>query len=348
MAKSKAHLEGRTQAERKKTRQKLGSLHSLAVQPATQRRYQAAVDKFLTFLNREGLDLPQKRVELDDLLSEYIEHLWSEGEGRALASDTVAGLQHSDPRLKGALPLTWRLLKVWSHNEIPNRAPPFPENVLLAMVGHALFHNECLFALSLMLGFYGMLRTGELTGLLQSQVEPGDGSGPAVISLGFTKSGKRHGAAESITVHVVEVVRRLVQWKHSKVKQLTPSPSAWRKLFSGTLCALGLETFGFRPYSLRRGGATFWFSKHGSMDRLMVQGRWSAPRTAKIYINEGVAILAQLNIPFGPLRGFLNIYHQALLVPLPQLERTRRSSSTGGTGKRKTRKRFALSCAFYG
>lgn len=345
MAKSKAHLEARTQAERRKVRQKLGSLKSLAEQPATQKRYQAAVDKFLSFLNKEGIELPQKRVELDDILSEYIEHLWSEGEGRALASDTVAGLQHLDPRLKGTLPLTWRLLKVWSHNEIPNRAPPFPENVLLAMVGHALFHNELLFALSLLLGFYGMLGTGELTGLSHSQVEPGDGSGPAVISLGLTKSGKRHGAAESVTVYVVDVVRRLVQWKQSKVKFLTPSPATWRKLFSDTLCKLGLDSFGFRPYSLRRGGATFWFGKHGSMDRLLVQGRWSAPRTAKIYINEGVAILAQLNVPFGPLKGFLNIYHQATLHPLPQLEHTRKSSRAGGTGKQKAGK-IALSCAY--
>ena len=145
MPKRKILLEARTQEERKRQRQQLGSLQSLTVQPATRKRYQAAVDKFLLFLKHENLGLPEKRVALDDYLSEYIEHLWSNGDGRALASDTVAGMQHFDARLKGALPLTWRLLKVWHHNELPNRAPPFPERVLLALVGHALLKNRHLF-----------------------------------------------------------------------------------------------------------------------------------------------------------------------------------------------------------
>ena len=313
----------------------MGTLKSLAVQPATQKRYQAAVDKFLLFLKKESLVLPTQRAKLDDILSEYIEHLWADGHGRALASDTVAGLQHFDPRLKGQLPLTWRLLKVWNQNEIPNRAPPLPERVLLAMVGHALFSKQYLFALSLLLGFYGMMRTGELTSLSRDQVEVGDGDGPAIISLGLTKSGKRHGAAESITVTVEEIVRRLVQWKRSKFRTLTPNPAKWRQMFAHTLTKLDLDQYQFRPYSLRRGGATFWFSKHGSMDRLLIQGRWSALRTARIYINEGVAILAELNISFPPLRGFWNIYQSALTRPLPQLEHTRTPSSTGGRGKQR-------------
>ena len=47
----------------------------------------------------------------DDMLSDYIEHLWASGEGRALASDTVAALQDAEPHLKGKLQFTWRLLK---------------------------------------------------------------------------------------------------------------------------------------------------------------------------------------------------------------------------------------------
>ena len=46
-----------------------------------------------------------------------------------------------DPRLRGLLPCTWRLLKVWHTHEIPNRAPPLPEVVLKAMVGYSLFHR---------------------------------------------------------------------------------------------------------------------------------------------------------------------------------------------------------------
>ena len=323
MPKRKARLEGRDKEERKKIRKEMGSLQSLTVQPATRKRYTAAVDKFLQFLNREGLALPTCRSKLDILTAEYMEFLWQNGEGRALASDTVAGLQDHDPCLKGKLVCTWRLLKVWHTHEVPNRAPPIPERVLHAMVGYCLFHNKHLYALSLLVGFYGMMRTGEVIGLRRSQVEVTSDTGPSVISLGLTKSGKRQGAAESVTLSVYEVSRRLRQFKGSRCAQLTGSAAAWRAEFSKILSALGLEEFQFRPYSLRRGGATFWFTKHGSLDRLLIQGRWQAPRTARLYINEGLATLAEMKVPFHKLRGFCHIFDQASTNALPKLERTR-------------------------
>ena len=220
------------------------------------------------------MELPRRRQDLDAILSEYIEHLWSTGEGRALANDTAAGLQDQDPRLRGLLPVSWRLLKAWSANEIPNRAPPFPEVVVHAMAGWALGKGDLSFAISLLLGFYCMLRTGELLGLFSHHISMPKPRQVAVISLGLTKGGKRQGAA---------------------------------------LSALKLESFAFRPYSLRRGGATHWFRHHGSFDKLLVQGRWAAPKTAKIYINEGLAILAELNLSEKPLKPFVQRYCRALL-----------------------------------
>ena len=283
MGKKKAQLEAKTREERIEQRRRQGTLRSLAVQPATKRRYDAAMNRFLDFLKYEQIPLPKERSKMDDLLAEYIEHLWASGEGRALASDTVAGLQDLEPHLKGSLPTVWRLLKVWSQNELPNRAPPLPEVVVKAMAGRALFKNDPEFALSLLLGFYGMMRTGELLGVSARNVEVSHTPGPAIISLGLTKSGRRQGAAESITVTVVDVVRRLKQWKALGRLSLAPSVSAWRGKFAETLEELGLSSFEFRPYSLRRGGATFWFAKHGSFDRLLVQGRWQAAKTARIY-----------------------------------------------------------------
>ena len=128
-------LEGTTQSERAKQRQELGSLKDLTVQPATKRRYNKAIDDFLAFLRLNNLQLPSQRHLLDPLVCEYLEHLWSHGHGRAQASDAVAGLQDFDPKIRGHLPGAWRLLKTWSVNEVPNRAPPLPVHVLHAMVG---------------------------------------------------------------------------------------------------------------------------------------------------------------------------------------------------------------------
>ena len=306
-------MEGRARQERIAVRKQLGPLHQLTVQSRTKQRYEDARRGFYHFLKVEDLQLPQRRRDLDSLLSEYIEHFWSSGEGRAKANDTVAGLQDKDPKLRGALPGSWRLLKTWSVNELPNRAPPVPEVVLQAMVGKALLDNDLAFAVSLMIGFYCMLRTGEVLDLLNSHISMAKPSQIAVISLGLTKGGKRQGASESATLGVEPALRLLWQWKkRNAVKaSLCQSAHTWRSKFSNLLSQLNLERYGFRPYSLRRGGATHWFRHHGSFDKLLVQGRWAAPRTAKIYINEGLALLAELRIPQKDLKPYLSKFRDA-------------------------------------
>ena len=303
----KRHLEGATQAARKETRQRLGTLQDLTVQPATKVRYTRAIDAFLAFLRNNDLQLPKQRNLLDPLVCEYLEHLWAEGYGRALASDTVAGLQDSDIRLKGHLLGAWRLLKTWGQQEIPNRAPPLPAHVLHAMVGWAFFHQHFTFGVSLLLGFYGMLRTGEIHDLRASQILCEPGQSTIVMSLGLTKGGKRQGAAESAVIGYDVVVRIVQHWK-TLTKDSTPlakNPASWRAKFNEALQALELMDFGFRPYSLRRGGATWWFARHHSLDKILLQGRWQAARTARIYINEGLSILAELSLP--PSRPSLSL-----------------------------------------
>lgn len=260
--------EPRTKEERKKVRKTLGTLKSLTVQPVTKERYSKSMQSFFAYLRVERLDLPRKRDLMDDLVSDYIEHLWSDGEGRATASTFLAALQDFDPKLKGSLPNSWRLMRTWTTHEVPNRAPPLTESVLRAMVGWSFLHERTTFGLSLLVAFYGLLRTGELLGLQAWQFHMTNGSQPAVVSLGLTKSGKRQGAAESITITEKSVLSLLWAWKNSVEPHtfLTSKPHVWRKMFSDCLSALQIESQDFRPYSLRRGGATHLFVKCGNLD----------------------------------------------------------------------------------
>ena len=52
---------------------------------------------------------------------------------------------------------------------------------------------------------------GKLLSLTAAQVSVAQPKGPAVLSVGLTKAGKRQGAAESVTIHVEDVRRRLFQ-----------------------------------------------------------------------------------------------------------------------------------------
>ena len=321
-------------------RRELGTLKDLTVQPGTRRRYDRASEAFFSFLQSERIELPTRKDKLDPLVCEYLEHLWSTGAGRAQANDTVAALQNLQPNLRGHLQGAWRLLKTWAINEIPNRAPPIPEQVMQAMAGWAFFHGHYTFGVSLVIGFYSMLRSGEVMGLRSSNIMVSYKEKQALISLGFTKGGKRQGAAESVVLAVEPAFRLVKQWKSVATAStpLASSPSNWRSLFSQSLDALGLTRFSFRPYSLRRGGATWWFSKHQNLDRILVQGRWLAQKTARIYLNEGLAMLARTQIDFKhpDLKSFLQIYHHTVQKPsFSTLEPSVKTKRTGGRGMKK-------------
>ena len=122
---------------------------------------------------------------------------------------------------------------------------------------------------------------------------------PAVINLGMTKSGKRQGAAESIALTEQHVLVHLWAWKRKVPPHtfLTLKPNAWRALFADCIQKLKFTKWEFRPYSLRRGGATDLFVKTGSLDKVVIAGRWSAVKTARIYINSGLAMLSEIQFP---------------------------------------------------
>ena len=336
-----AYLEGRSKATRQAQRRQLGPLRQLTVQSKTRARYDKAIEKYRNYLREENRSFPKDAAWQDYLLSQYIEHLWETGEGRALACDSVAAVQDFYPFLRGHLPGAWRLLKTWSTNELPNRAPPLPIDALHTMVGQSLFEDTPLFALSLLLGFHGLLRTGELLEIRKNHVSQAGPRSPAVISLGLTKSGKRAGAAESVTIREEETLRRLWQWLMTPdaPSLLCGTAHHWRKAFNDCLAACNLQAYDFRPYSLRRGGATMYFGKHGSLDRLLVQGRWASSKTARIYINEGLAVLAELKLTLNKTAlAYQRQFRKSLQSPLPDLEH-RPKGGPGGRGKGSKRKR---------
>ena len=110
-------------------------------------------------------------------------------------------------------------------------------------------------------------------------------------------------------------------------------------MFQTTVEALGLEQYQYRPYSLRRGGATFYFQRHGQLDRLLLQGRWQSSKTARLYINSGLAILAETELNLAPhARMFHKQFLRTKSLPLPQLEHAIHGRA-GGSGRTNSTRR---------
>ena len=171
--------------------------------------------------------------------------------------------------------------------------------------------SQPLIALSLLLGFHGLLRTGEILSLKKTHFQVHADSETVLISLGLTKGGKRQGAAESVSLRIRDVTRRVQQWLScpSAPTSLVASPAQWRQLFSDALEALEFTSFQFRPYSLRRGGATFLFRQQGNLDKLLIHGRWQSQKSARMYINEGLAVLAELQLKWTKFSRTLRTHY---------------------------------------
>ena len=72
---------------------------------------------------------------------------------------------------------------------------------------------------------------------------------------------------------------------------------AYRYRFNFYLTAMGLGSFPYKPYSLRRGGATFAFTQTLNYHILMSTGRLANLRTVKIYVDEARVLLANRALP---------------------------------------------------
>ena len=65
-------------------------------------------------------------------------------------------------------------------------------------------------------------------------------------------------------------------------------------MFGRACTVIGAGGCGYRPYSLRRGGATAFYRRTASMDQTIERGRWSTAKVARLYICDGLATAMQI------------------------------------------------------
>ena len=63
------------------------------------------------------------------------------------------------------------------------------------------------------------------------------------------------------------------------------------------LRSLGVSALGFRPYSLRRGGATAFYRRTANLQATVERGRWAHVRVARIYICDGLGMETEMRFP---------------------------------------------------
>ena len=250
------------------------------------------------------------------MAASYIEALWAEGESRGYVGDLLSALQWALQRRR-ILSGSWELFRTWSLLELPVRAPPLPALVCCALAGYALEHAQLGLAAVLLAAFDGMLRTTEYLTLSSSQCVVA--SGQVLLLLPLTKSGQRHGGAESVVVQDPQAVQLLAHvcasahfCRRPHVPLVDMRPQTFRKWLRNACAELGVSELKLLPYSFRRGGATLKYSLGMPLRELLMLGRWESSRTAQIYITEAALILQNLALS-EQVRALLHRYVSVLV-----------------------------------
>lgn len=280
----------RTRKERQSQRRAIDLRHA-GITEATRDRYLAGLAMLLPVLTQI-----RSLLHLDELTADWIQKCWEDGESIHVVSDALCGLHFFEPWTKKGIPTSWRIFATWRKLETPCRAPPLTAHLVYCMAHYAVAHRDLSFAALLLLGFFALLRTGELLSLRPEDLLVGPKQ--TIVSLFGTKTGQRNNAAEMVSFFddfTTEVLIALLDQRKSLRTIKTPiwsfSGQHFRNQFKTYLKKFDLIKHNFRPYSLRRGGATWTFQQSGSMELALVKGRWGSSKVARVYIADGISHL---------------------------------------------------------
>ena len=171
-----------------------------------------------------------------------------------------------------------------------------PVQVLQALVALALLYDRTDFAAALLIGFMALLRPGELVDprvadvLLPHIVLCRPGTFYVVIRS--PKMRRLAARREHVLVaepSVTAFLETALRGRAPKERVFPGGGADLRRVLAGLLLALGIptgDTVGLTLASLRAGGATWLYSETRDLELVRWRGRWGAPRTLEVYIQE--------------------------------------------------------------
>ncbi|CAK0894411.1 unnamed protein product [Prorocentrum cordatum] len=250
------------------------------------------------FVNEQQLR-PKSVRNVDQGVALYTEHVWRTGGSLLAVNNALAAVLFVSPSLSGKLKQSWKLQKTWLKLEPNARAMPMPPLLALAFAGAFCWWGLPRAGALLAVGYAGMLRSGEMLQLRRKDIRISQRRMSAIVALRNTKTGQRDGRLELVMIRSRVAVKLLVQ----HVQQLPPDElilnierGEFMRLFRRVVVALGLTDERVTLYSFRRGGAAHDFLEHGSLELTLLRGRWASARSARVYVQDAVAALAELQL----------------------------------------------------
>ena len=251
-------------------------------------------------------DLARNHVDaLSEWLEEYMTVMYENGHSRRAAAETLNAVAQRFGWVRSALAGPWGLIRTWEMLEPVQHHPPMPVQVVRALAVTAMVWKWHHVAVSLVLGFFGLLRPSELIGLRRRDLMlPSDHFSTEALYLRVGQPKTRHRAAASQHVRIDE--QGVPEWVDLMLQEMPP----WRKIWHGSWASfkhrfdlLQLEVLGRKPLlpsSLRPGGATYLFRLwHENLPRLQWRGRWRSFRMLETYVQELGAAECFVRLPLS-------------------------------------------------
>jgi len=141
----------------KKLVQSLG-LKYKGISSNTRKRYERQISIFFTHLERHAIPIPFNFRELDEVMADYIDNMFMNGEPIGYAGDLISGISRFTPAARLRIPITRLWFRNWQREVVRVRALPIPARVVKGFAGMALALKRLDLAALLPLSFLCMLR----------------------------------------------------------------------------------------------------------------------------------------------------------------------------------------------
>lgn len=290
--------------------------------PAYRARLIEGAEALRTHLDDRGWewnDLKSAKAQrVDQMLLSFVSALHANEDKSSLrkAKHGVLFVQAWRPRLRKALQGTWQTLRAWEEQRPSRFRPPMPLPLLAAFVcaarERAYFDCDAsqretwlVFSAMLLLGFFGLLRPGELLNLAVHDITLPNtmslGSPFAVVRIRKPKNARQMGQQQFAEVRHPDAINWLV-WLVEKREAASSllwkgNHTKFRIMFRHMTQRLGLESLRLSPASLRAGGATWMLDERIEVSRIRFSGRWANLRSLEHYLQVARAQQIAISLP---------------------------------------------------
>ena len=243
--------------------------------------------------------LVQDVEELNTSLEAYGRSLFRHGRSRGEFVNLILGIVDARRLLRRQLSAAWDFVALWKSRYPGGNRIALPEELVRAMTTVSLYWGWVRFAATLRLGFYALLRPGEIANatrrgivlpedLCRSPLE----DWRVYVHVGSPKTKgagarQQHGRSEDPATCCL--ARRVLSRVSDDGGVWGGSSTLFRARWNAVCRALDIpfhEVSGVTPASMRGGGATTLFEATNNIEEVRYRGRWSSANMCEIYVQE--------------------------------------------------------------